>query len=185
MWTPVDHAVARWVPVEGTGLEHMILTHTGEGYLSRSLVITGDNAFDCEIAMDAGWRTTSFSVRALDGRSLVMHSPEPGNWCDRDGTHRPEFDGCIDIDREFSPFTNTLPVRRVAFEKGEAREFSMLYVPTDTLVPIVDGQRYTCLEPGRRFLYEATDGAFTDEIEFDDEGLVQNYPKLFRRIGAP
>jgi hypothetical protein len=44
-----------------------------------------------------------------------------------------------------------LPVRRTDFEKGQARSFQMLYVYFDTLVPVVDGQRYTCIEPGRRW----------------------------------
>jgi hypothetical protein len=93
-----------------------------------------------------------------------------------------KFDGCIDIDLSFTCFTNTLPVRRTVFTKGEAREFSMLWMPSDTLDPFVDGQRYTCLEPGKRFHYAATDGAFEATIEFDEHGLVTDYPGLFRRI---
>lgn len=182
MWKPMISTSARWVPVAGTGLEHTLLTATADGYVARSVVIGEGNSFTCEIGMDHGWRTTSFSVVALDGRTLAMASPVPGQWLGADGQRVPALDGCIDLDREFSPFTNTLPVRRLAFEKGDSREFTMLYVPTDTLEPFADGQRYTCLEPGRRFLYEAVDGSFSDEIEFDDDGLVRNYPKLFRRI---
>ena len=66
--------------------------------------------------------------------------------------------------------------------KGRPAAFQMLYVYFDRLVPVTDGQRYTCLEPGRRFLFEATDGGFTSEIEFDDYGLVQNYPGLYQRV---
>jgi hypothetical protein len=58
----------------------------------------------------------------------------------------------------------------------------MLYVYFDSLAPVVDGQRYTCVEPERRFLFEATDGSFTSEIEFDEFGLVQNYPGLYHRV---
>jgi uncharacterized protein len=46
----------------------------------------------------------------------------------------------------------------------------------------IDHQRYTCLEPGRRYRYEALDGSFTREIEMDEGGLVVTYPGLFRRI---
>ena len=58
----------------------------------------------------------------------------------------------------------------------------MLWVPTETLEPVPDGQRCTCITLGRRFNYEATDGSFKAEIEFDEFGLVQDYPGLFRRI---
>ena len=68
------------------------------------------------------------------------------------------------------------------FGAGQAREFAMLWMPSDTLDPFVDGQRYTCLEPDKRFHYEATDGSFESTIEFDDYGLVSDYPGLFLRV---
>ena len=58
----------------------------------------------------------------------------------------------------------------------------MLYVPFDTLAPRRDRQRYTCLEPGRRFRYEGLRTGFTAEIGIDDDGLVVDYPGLFRLI---
>ena len=45
-----------------------------------------------------------------------------------------------------------------------------------------DRQRYTCLEPDRRYRYESLDRDFTREIEVDDDGLVVTYPGLFRRV---
>jgi len=46
----------------------------------------------------------------------------------------------------------------------------------------IDPQRYTCLEPMRRYRYESLDSDFTREIEVDLDGLVVVYPGLFRRI---
>jgi len=186
MWKPVQEITARWRPEEGDGLEHLVLRATPEGYQLRSLVI-GENegkqhAMSYEIALDKGWRVLSFSVSSLDGRSRAYRSPAAGRWEDGEGKPLPVFDGCIDIDLSFTCFTNSLPVRRVNFSEGEAHEFSMLWMPSDTLDPFVDGQRYTCLKPGRRFHYAATDGAFEATIEFDDHGLVTDYPGLFRRI---
>lgn len=182
MWKPVDEIVARWRPVEGEGLEHLVLRATPEGYNVRSKVIGPSFAVSYAIDLDKDWRTLSFAVNSVDGRNRAYRSPTPGHWEDGKGDKLPVFDGCIDIDLSFTCFTNSLPVRRTSFAKNEAREFAMLWMPSDTLDPFVDGQRYTCREPGRRFHYEATDGAFEAEIAFDEFGLVSDYPGLFRRV---
>jgi hypothetical protein len=186
MWKQVKEITARWRPEEGQGLEHLVLRATPEGHQVRSCVI-GENegkrhAFSYEITLDKDWRALSFAISSVDGRSRSYRSPVAGRWVDGAGKPLAKFDGCIDIDLSFTCFTNSLPVRRMNFTKGEAREFAMLWMPSDTLDPFVDGQRYTCREPGKRFHYAATDGAFEAEITFDDYGLVTDYPGLFRRV---
>jgi hypothetical protein len=135
-----------------------------------------------DVELDKSWWVHLFRVAAIDGRTLACVSLGPGKWRDERGKQLGHLAGCIDIDLSFSPFTNSLPVHRINFSTAETREFSMLWVPTETLNPIPDGQRYTCIKPGRCFRYEATDGSFKAEIEFDEFGLVQDYPGLFRRI---
>jgi len=186
MWKPVNEITARWRPEEGTGLEHLVLRATPEGFSVRSRVIGETDgqphAFAYEIDLDGNWRVLAFAIESVDGRSRSYRSPSEGCWQDGEGNALPVFDGCVDIDLSFTCFTNSLPVRRMNFAKGQAREFSMLWMPSDTLEPFVDEQRYTCREPGRRFHYEATDGTFEAEITFDDYGLVTDYPGLFRRM---
>lgn len=182
MWKPVDEITARWRPEEGEGLEHLVLRAIPAGYSVRSKVIGPSFAISYAIDLDKDWRVLAFTVDSVDGRSRAFRAPEPGRWEDGMGNRLPVFDGCIDIDLSFTCFTNSLPVRRMDFTQGQAREFAMLWMPSDTLDPFVDGQRYTCREPGRRFHYEATDGAFEAEITFDEYGLVTDYPGLFRRV---
>jgi hypothetical protein len=50
------------------------------------------------------------------------------------------------------------------------------------LAVATDRQRYTCLEPNRRYRYESLDSDFTRDIEVDEDGLVVTYPGLFRRV---
>lgn len=183
MWKPIDEIVARWRPVEGEGLEHLVLRATPQGYSVRSEVIGPSFAVSYAIDLDKSWRALSFTVDSVDGRRRAYRSPEAGRWQDDEGKSLAKFDGCIDIDLSFTCFTNCLPVHRTSFTQGKAREFSMLWMPTDTLDPIVDGQRYTCLDTGKRFHYAATDGSFEATIEFDEFGLVTDYPGLFRRVG--
>ena len=85
------------------------------------------------------------------------------------------------MDLPITPFTNTLPIRRLALAAGASAEIDVVYVRAPALSVEVDRQRYTCLEPMRRYRYEAVDGSFTAEIEVDSRGLVVMYPELFRR----
>jgi uncharacterized protein len=186
MWKSAAEIVARWRPVEGDGLEHLVLRATPQGYSVRSRVIgqneSGPFAFSYKIDLDGSWRVLAFAIDSVDGRKRYYRSPAEGRWLDGGGTPLAKFDGCIDIDLSFTCFTNSLPVHRLNFARGEAREFAMLWMPSDTLDPFVDGQRYTCLEPDKRFHYAATDGTFEATIEFDEYGLVTDYPGLFRRV---
>lgn len=134
------------------------------------------------IVCDGQWHMQEFFVALTDGRRLRMSCDGAGHWCDGDGKPVPAFDGCIDIDLAATPFTNTLPVRRCRLRKGDTRELRMLYVPFDTLVPAVDSQRYTCLEEADLYLYEAEDRSFAAELPVDRDGLVGDYPTLFRRV---
>jgi hypothetical protein len=60
-------------------------------------------------------------------------------------------------------------------------ELRMFYVPFDSFRPFVDEQRYRCVRPFH-YRYEAVDGSFGDDIAVDADGLVTEYPKLFRRV---
>ena len=62
-------------------------------------------------------------IDAIDGQTLECTSPSQGIWHDARGAHLKELDGCIDVDFTFTCFTNTLPVRRTGYEKGQARSF--------------------------------------------------------------
>lgn len=186
MWKPVAEISASWQPIEGTGIENLVLKAKPAGFGVKSQVAGEANGrvfdFTYEIDLDKTWRVLAFSVKSADGRLVSFRSPAKGKWQDGNGNWLPIFDGCVDIDLSFTCFTNSLPVHRTKFARGQSRIFSMVWMPSDTLAPFVDGQRYTCLEPGKRFHYEATDGSFEAEIEFDDHGLVTNYPGLFRRV---
>ncbi len=57
----------------------------------------------------------------------------------------------------------------------------MLYVPFDTFEPSVERQRYTKLDE-RLFRFETADGGFSADLPLDEDGLVIDYPTLFKRL---
>jgi hypothetical protein len=178
--------IARWRHVEGEGLQQVTLAPEGHGLDATGVVVGADDdgAFAgwFHIAVDAGWYVTRFAVHHTAGKRLLLQADGPGRWTDERKQPVSEFDGCVDIDISTTPFTNTLPIRRLPWQAGQSRELDMLYVPFDTLAPRRDRQRYTCLEPGRRFRYEGLRTGFTADIGIDDDGLVVDYPGLFRLI---
>ena len=185
---PLGGALSRrWRPGDGTGLEHLTVAPEAGGIVARGVVIGDRGArsygVDYTVACDAGWRVRELDLGTTDGMALSLRSDGEGGWTNHDGRPLPEFDGCLDVDLAGSPFTNTLPVRRVdwAAQGPEPLPLSVLYVPFETFVPVRDRQIYTCLEPGRRFRYEAADRSFAADLAVDEDGLVGDYPGLFLR----
>ena len=105
-----------------------------------------------------------------------------GHWRDGAGAPRPELDGAIDVDLPMTPFTNTLPIRRLNLRAGESADLRVVYIVMPAGSITVNPQRYVCLEPRRRYRYESLDSDFVQEIEVDADGLVTTYPDLFRRV---
>jgi hypothetical protein len=99
----------------------------------------------------------------------------------RDGAHLPALDGCEDVDLSVTPSTNTLPIRRLALEVGEAREVTAAWIrfPTCEIAPLP--QRYGRIAD-RRYRYESRGGEFTAELEVDEHGLVVDYPPAWERV---
>jgi hypothetical protein len=134
-------------------------------------------AFRC----DHAWRFRRLDLESIvDSRALVLLSDGEGNWTDGEGHPLAHLAGCMEIDLQGSPITNTLPIRRLALRQGEEAPITVVYVPFDTFMPHRMDQRYTCVEPGRRYLY--ADADFSAELPVDEDGLVLDYPELFERL---
>lgn len=179
--------VARWQDESGRGLEHLELEIGSDGIAVGSTVLAEDegHCFVVRYALrcDHRWRVRTARIEmAGEARVLELRSDGEGRWTDGAGVALPLLDGAIDIDITVTPFTNTLPIRRLDWTAGRAVNFRMAYVrlPEGTLT--VSPQRYTCLEAGRRFRFESLDSDFARDLEIDGDGLVVAYPGLFRRV---
>ncbi|HET7738750.1 MAG TPA: putative glycolipid-binding domain-containing protein [Tepidiformaceae bacterium] len=177
--------IARWIPIDGAGLEHLEIAEQDDAIHIRSALIGDKDEVDYgilyEMMLDPDWTFRSLSLRRMDGKTMMLTSDRQGNWFGDSNLPRRELEGCIDIDISGTPFTNTLPMRRNRdWVIGEPRRFDMAWVPLDTLEPFKDGQIYTPLG-GEKWRYQAADGSFEAEITVDENGLVLDYPGLFRR----
>ena len=183
---------ALWTPWDGRGLEHLRLRVEGSGVEADGVVIGEEDgvAFRVRyvIRCDPGWGTREMVVDPLDGRDpLRLDSDGDGNWSDASGQSIPELEGCIDVDLSATPFTNTLPVRRLGLGEGESAEIAVVYVDVPEMRLDASGQRYTCLERGAsgglyRYEDRGSFRGFAADLPVDADGLVLDYPGIFRRL---
>lgn len=91
-------------------------------------------------------------------------------------------DGCVDIDLNFSPVTNLLPVRRLNLAVGDSKTVraAWLRFPSLQLEPL--DQTYTRIDD-TTLRYESGGGRFSTEIKIDHSGLVIEYPNFWLREG--
>lgn len=177
---------ARWRSADGGGLEHLVIEETSTGYKAEA-VVAGDAeggpfAAHWRLSVDAAWRARRLDVEVVGlDRRLALRADGDGRWTNADGVPLPDLAGAIDLDLSASPFTNTLPIRRLGLPVGGAAEIVVAYVSFPDLALFPHPQRYTRLAD-RRWLFESLDADFKREITVDEDGLVVSYPGLFERV---
>jgi hypothetical protein len=182
---------ALWQPWHDIGLEHLRLVESDNGAIADSVVIQliekQPVRLHYEIRVDAGWRVREADIDlwAPELRQLKLRSDGAGNWTDETGDVLENLSGCIDIDITATPFTNTLPIRRIRLEPNESEEILVAYIRIPELTVEPERQRYTCLEQaseGSLYRYEGVDTGFVTNLPVDTAGLVLDYPGIFRRL---
>ncbi|HLY24993.1 MAG TPA: putative glycolipid-binding domain-containing protein [Aggregatilineales bacterium] len=175
-----------WTPWDGPGLEHTQLLQNEAGIGVRSVLIglTEDSPFDLQYQLfcDSSWACRELTLQTSDQKGISLKSDGAGHWTTGAGIAIDVLEGCIDVDITATPLTNTLPIRRLKLmEAGQSAEIAVawIHVPALTLNPA--RQRYTCLGQGR-YRYEGLGTGFEAEITVDEDGLVIEYPGVFRRI---
>jgi hypothetical protein len=176
----------RWASEEYDGMEHLAFDARAEGIVVES-VLTGQRdgrayGLCYRIECDAKWRVTHAFLRVMGGASLELHGDGAGHWRDGDGRAYAHIEGCIDIDIAATPFTNTLPIRRLQLMQGERRVLEMAYISAPDLQVTRMRQAYACTVPDREYRYENVDSDFAANLKVDEDGLVIDYPALFRRM---
>ena len=179
----------RWASEEGEGIEHLAFDASGGAIRVESVVVGqryGKAYGLCyTVHCDAHWRATYAAFRVMGGKAFAMHGDGHGHWRDGEGRTLEAIAGCIDIDIAATPFTNSLPIRRLKLARGARRPIEVAYIAAPGLVPKRVEQAYVCIEPDREYRYEGIFRDFTANLRVDEDGLVIDYPTLFRRLPSP
>jgi hypothetical protein len=176
---------ANWQNWTGDASEELTLKETKKGIFAKSVITSkkkGDFAVKYTIVCDSSWRVRTFTIELVDTeKKLTLESDGLGRWSGDSGVIE-KLNGAIDIDISATPFTNTLPIRRLKLKENQTKEILVVYITLPGLNVSTDLQRYTCLIPNKRYRYESVDSDFVQEIEVDRHGLVLMYPGLFKRL---
>jgi hypothetical protein len=173
-----------WAPVRGVGFEHCRIRANAADGLVVGLHDREPFRSRYAVEWDDRWRTRSVRVDLLDaGKSLALFADGEGAWRTAEGKPIAPLNGCVDVDINVTPFTNTLPVRRLGLAPLASLEVAVAYIEVPALRVGVSRQRYTCLvrrDDGTMHRFES--GTFRADIVLDADGLVLEYPRAFTRV---
>lgn len=134
---------------------------------------------DYIVVCDSKWQTLSGKVAGWVGDETVdveISVDAARRWW-LNGTEHPEVAGRTDLDLNFSPSTNLLPIRRLGLSVGQGAEVKAAWLrfPSFTLEPL--DQRYHCID-ATTYRYESAGGKFVAELRVNAAGFVTYYPNF-------
>ena len=177
---PADGYTVRWQTWDGEGDETVTLRWENEGWTALGEVTRERVSY--VIRLSATWQIRQFLLfRDQDEPDLWLGTDGSGRWGEMNGAHRPDLDGCTDIDLHATPFTNSIPIRRLQLDSGDAAEISAALIDVDTLGVIPVQQRYEHLPTGEWRKVHVKTGTAID-FRVDRYGLVHDEPDRFRRV---
>jgi uncharacterized protein len=179
-----------WSAWQGPGLGHLRLAVRESGVVADGLVLGVDDAhpfrLSYEVRYDPYWRVRAARVGVPGEPPRVeLLSDGEGNWTGPDGRSVSYLKGCEYVDISETPFTNSLPIWRLGLAPGGSAEITVAYLEGSDLQPWPEPQRYTRLETGDgglTYRFVSLDGGFSADLPVDLDGLVLDYPGLFRRV---
>jgi uncharacterized protein len=171
---------ARWSSWRGDTLEVCRLGWENAGWTAEGVI--GGIDIHYAVRLDEDWNLRQFMLfRDLEDPDLWLARDIAGRWGEMNGVYRRELDGCTDVDLVSTPFTNTLPIRRLGLEVGGEAEVLAAWIDHESLNVAPVRQRYTRLAE-RQWRYESLETGYDVVLDVDEHGLVLDYPDEFRRV---
>jgi hypothetical protein len=177
-----------WRWMDRPGHEAARLEQAGAEWRLAGTSVFADEGAPCRldylVVCDAQWRTVRARVDGWVGARAVVceiASDAEGRWR-LNGEEVPEVAGCVDVDLNFSPSTNLLPIRRLGLDVGGEGAVSAAWLrfPSFRLERLDQTYRRT---GERSYRYESADGAFVRDIQVNEAGLVTRYPDFWEAEG--
>jgi hypothetical protein len=137
------------------------------------------------IQCDSRWCTRAVSIEqrlGLQCSTRALAVDEAGAWTEQQTGPVAGLAGCLDVDLELSPITNSLPIKRLNLAIGQMEEISAAWIRFPSLELVPARQSYERLSE-RTYRYRSLASGFTAEIEVDEMGLTVRYEGIWERIG--
>ena len=172
-----------WHRLDGPGHEYARLSRHGTRWQLTGVAVFQHEQQPCRldysVVCDEQWRTQTGRVTGWVGNRAVEAevSVEASRTWWINEAECPEVAGSLDLDLNFSPSTNLLPMRRLNLAIGEQAwvQAAWLRFPGFTLEPLE--QMYRRVDD-TIYRYESAGGKFVADLTVNAVGLVMVYPKL-------
>jgi hypothetical protein len=174
-----------WRRLDMPGHEVAELARTPAGWDLSGVALVADDGRPCRleyrIECDAAWLTRRLQLHGhLGGVPVTLEVTRNARdeW-HANGRPVPQLQGCVDVDLAFSPSTNLLPIRRLGLAVGDHAAVRTAWVRFPTFSLEVLDQVYTRLGADT-YRYESAGGTFRRDLTVNADGLVTEYPDLWR-----
>lgn len=155
-----------------------------EWCLEGTAVFSSDNR-PCRLSYlvvcDSSWKTLRGSVSGWlgnDNIDVAIAVDGVHRWR-LNGVEKSAVNGCVDLDLNFSPSTNLLPIRRLNLAVGQQAEVSAAWLRFPSFELELLSQVYTRLDEFT-YRYSSAGGTFTRDLTVNAFGFVTDYPGLWR-----
>lgn len=172
-----------WKSVPWPGHESARLIARDDGWLLEGAAAFANDGDACRldyaIECDRAWTTRSARVQGWVGTRDIDVTIQVANgvWT-LNGAEQPQLTGCIDVDLNFSPSTNLLPIRRLDLGIDQSADVRAAWLRFPSFVLEVLEQRYTRLADDR-VRYESFTTNFSAELRVSPNGMVIDYENIW------
>lgn len=167
----------RWRGLHLQTLEHCHVIANGRDTRIRGTIIGPDFGLFYRLKLDENGHTRTVKIERTDGKTLELFADGAGGWSDDRAEPISALRGCIDVDIWPTPLTNALPIWRQDWQDNQQVSFAMAWIDATDLSFKRSEQIYTRLD-ATHFRYQSDN--FEAVLDVDADGLVTNYPGLFR-----
>ena len=175
-----------WQGLIAPSLERCILTPTSEGFEFNGLILQAHEGVPYvvryRVRVDDAWATREVELELENGgrRTVSLSRNAGGQWM-RDGRRMDQFDDCVDADLEWSPSTNTLPIRRLDLAVGRTGAMTATWIRFPSLEIERLEQSYERQAEDR---YRYRSGRFMADLVVDPDGVVLEYGVNWKAVAT-
>lgn len=169
-----DGYATAWEAADGTPAETLTLRWENEAWTATGQL--GVERVEYVLRLSPTWRVRQLLLfRDLEQPDLWLGTDGHSRWGEVNGAHRPELDGCEDVEVARSAFMPTMPLRRLPLAVGDAADVAVVTVDVETLAAVPATRRYTRVAARRWRRWRSEDGR-EDEFDVDEHGVVLDPP---------
>jgi len=174
-----------WRCIHMPGHEYCAVYREAERWFISGTAVFRNDREACRleylIECNADWETSAARVSGWAGAKTIDIEirVEPDQKWLLNGLEQPAVTGCTDVDLNFSPSTNLLPIRRLNLSVGQEGPVSAAWLRFPSFEVERLDQVYRRVNE-TTFRYESNGGSFTSELKVNEFGLVTSYPDLWK-----